>query len=182
MSAFYSDPDQIADAIIGRVGRNIVLALPLGLGKAVHIANALVSRALKDKSLDLRIFTALTLEIPQSGNELEQRFLAPAAKRLFGNYPELSYATLLRAGELPANIRVSEFFFLVGQWLNVAQAQQNYIPANYTHALSYILERGVNVVAQLVTRRDNAYSLSCNPDGKRAAYACLFSPLVHRSV
>jgi len=164
MSAFYSDPDQIADAIIGRVGRNIVLALPLGLGKAVHIANALVSRALKDQSLDLRIFTALTLEIPQAGNELEQRFLAPAAKRLFGNYPELSYATLLRAGELPANIRVSEFFFLVGQWLNVAPAQQNYIPANYTHALSYILERGVNVVAQLVARRDNAYSLSCNPD------------------
>jgi hypothetical protein len=26
----------------------------------------------------------------------------------------------------------------MGQWLGVEQAQQNYIPANYTHALSYI--------------------------------------------
>lgn len=46
MSAFYSDPDQIADAIIGRVGQKIVLALPLGLGKAVHIASQRGRRAI----------------------------------------------------------------------------------------------------------------------------------------
>jgi len=37
----FDDPDRVADAIIDRVGKDIVLALPLGLGKANHVANAL---------------------------------------------------------------------------------------------------------------------------------------------
>ena len=32
--------DRLADAIIARVGKTIVLAMPLGLGKANHVANA----------------------------------------------------------------------------------------------------------------------------------------------
>jgi hypothetical protein len=59
--AQFEDPDRLADAIIERVGKNIVLALPLGLGKANHVANALFARADADPSLHLRIFTALTL-------------------------------------------------------------------------------------------------------------------------
>ena len=47
-AASFDDPDQLADAIIKRVGRNIVLALPLGLGKANHVANALFARAAAD--------------------------------------------------------------------------------------------------------------------------------------
>ena len=47
-------------------------------------------------------------------------------------------------------------------------AQQNYISANYTHALRYVLDRGVNVVGQLVAKRvrdgETRLSLSCNPD------------------
>jgi len=41
---------------------------------------------------------------------------------------------------------VIEFFFLAGRWLHVPFAQQHYISANYTHASSYLLERGLNVV------------------------------------
>ena len=160
----YTDPDKIAEAIVGAVGKNIVLGLPLGLGKANHIANALVNRAIADPSLNLKIFTALTLEKPHPKNDLERRFLEPAFTRLFGDYPELLYAKLLRSGTLPENIQVNEFFLVAGQWLGVDRMQQNYIAANYTHALSYLIAHGVNVVAQLVAKEGDEYSLSCNPD------------------
>ena len=88
--------------------------------------------------------------------------------RLFGGYPDLAYADALHAGALPPNIQVIEFFFLAGRWLHVPFAQQHYISANYTHASSYLLARGLNVVTQLVAKRvvDGVarYSLSCNTD------------------
>jgi acyl-CoA hydrolase len=164
----FDDPDRVADAIIGRVGKNIVLALPLGLGKANHVANALFARASADPSIRLHIFTALTLEVPRSRPGLERRFLQPFAQRVFAGYPELAYARAQRAVTLPPNIIVDEFFFQAGTRLGVAAAQQSYISANYTHALRYVLDRGVNVVAQLVAKRAGAnetrLSLSCNPD------------------
>jgi hypothetical protein len=163
-TVFYTDPDKIADAIIQAVGKNIVLGLPLGLGKANHIANALVNKAIADSSINLKIFTALTLEKPRLESELERRFLQPALTRLFGDYPDLIYAKALRDGSLPLNIQVNEFFFLAGQWLGVDRMQQNYIAADYTHALSCLLDHGVNVVAQLVAKKGEEYSLSCNPD------------------
>ena len=67
----------ISDAIVDRVGKTIVLALPLGLGKANHIAKALYDKAAADPSLKLTIFTALTLEAPRAKNEMEHRFLDP---------------------------------------------------------------------------------------------------------
>jgi acyl-CoA hydrolase len=164
----FDDPDRVADAIIGRVGKNIVLALPLGLGKANHVANALFARASADPSIRLHIFTALTLEAPRSRPGLERRFVQPFAQRVFAGYPELAYAKALRAGTLAPNIIVDEFFFQAGTRLGIAAAQQSYISANYTHALRCVLDRGVNVVAQLVAKRagpdETRLSLSCNPD------------------
>jgi len=160
----FSDPDRLAEAILRDVGKRIVLAMPLGLGKACHVANALFARAAADPSIELRIFTALTLEKPQAKNELERRFMGPVVERLMGGYPELAYVKALRAGRLPPNIEVNEFFFLAGRWLNNPPAQQSYISANYTHAFRYVLERGVNVIGQLVAKRGNRFSLSCNTD------------------
>ncbi len=164
----FDDPDAVADAILARVGKEIVLALPLGLGKANHVANALFARASADRSMKLRIFTALTLERPRARGGLERRFVEPFAERVFAGYPELAYAAAQRAGRLPPNIEVDEFFFEPGTRLGVASAQQSYISANYTHALRYVIARGVNVVAQLVARRsrggETRLSLSCNPD------------------
>jgi acyl-CoA hydrolase len=162
--AVFAEAAQLAEQIVARVGRNIVLALPLGLGKANHIANALYARAAADPSIKLTIFTGLTLVVPHPKNEIERRFLGPVAERTFGGYPPLAYAEAIRAKTLPPNVTVNEFFLQAGAWLNSSYAQQNYISANYTHALAAVLDRGVNVVAQLVACRDDTFSLSCNPD------------------
>jgi hypothetical protein len=168
MPKLFSDGESIAEEIIRDVGTKLVVGLPLGLGKANHVANALYARAAADPSIDLTFFTALTLEKPKPKNLLQWRFISPVIDRLFGAYPDLAYAEPLRKGELPPNIRVVEFFFLAGRWMHVALAQQNYISANYTHASSYILASGLNVVCQLVAKRvihgETRYSLSCNTD------------------
>ncbi|BCJ90903.1 acetyl-CoA hydrolase [Terrihabitans soli] len=162
--ARFTDPEALADAIVRKVGRKIVLALPLGLGKANHVANALYQRAVADPWISLNIFTALTLEPPRAGSEIEKRFLGPINERLFGSYPGLLYAEALRDGTLPPNVEVNEFFMLAGRWLNVPQMQRHYIAANYTQALNYVLDRGANVVAQLVARKGMRYSIASNTD------------------
>src|SRR6266851_5856968 len=125
--AQFDSADRLADAIIERVGKTIVLAMPLGLGKANHVANALFARAAADPSIRLRIFTALTLEKPRGKGDLERRFLEPIADRVFAGYPELAYARALHAGTLPPNVKVDEFFFEAGTRLGIAAAQQSYI-------------------------------------------------------
>ncbi|MEQ8516330.1 MAG: acetyl-CoA hydrolase/transferase C-terminal domain-containing protein [Chromatocurvus sp.] len=167
----YSDCEALVDEIIARVGTHIVAGLPLGLGKANHVINALYRRACGDSSLSLTIFTALTLEAPVAGSDLEQRFLKPISARLFDDYPPLEYAAALRSAELPANVVVIEFFLRPGAWLNVPGAQQAYTSINYTHALDTMLRQGMNLLLQLVAVPGEAddpatgdYSLSCNPD------------------
>ncbi|MES2751677.1 MAG: acetyl-CoA hydrolase/transferase C-terminal domain-containing protein [Pseudomonadota bacterium] len=168
MPKIFSDPDAIADDIIRDVGTRLVVGLPLGLGKANHVVNALFRRAVADRSIQLTIFTALTLEKPTPSADLERRFIGPVIDRLFGGYPDVDYARALHARTLPPNIEVIEFFFLAGKWLGNAYPQQHYISANYTHASSYLLTRGVNVIAQLVAKRvvdgQTRYSLSSNTD------------------
>jgi len=168
MPKLFSEPEAVVDEIIRDVGKNLVVGLPLGLGKANHIVNALYARVAADPTISLTLFSALTLEKPKPASLLESRFGGPVVERLFGGYPDLAYVAPLRAGRLPANINVLEFFFLAGRWLHVPFAQQHYISANYTHAASYLLERGLNVVLQLVAKRvvdgETRYSLSCNTD------------------
>lgn len=168
MPTLFSDPEAIAEDIIRDVGPNLVVGLPLGLGKANHVVNALYARAAADRAISLTFFSALSLEKPKPPNLLQQRFIVPVVERLFGGYPDLDYTGALHANALPPNIRVIEFFFLAGRWLHVPLAQQHYISANYTHASSYILAQGLNVVTQLVAKRVvdgvSRYSLSCNTD------------------
>ena len=168
MSKVYADAHALADAILRDCGSKLVVGLPLGLGKANHMANTLCERAAADSAIRLTIFTALTLEKPTPKSELERRFIGPVIERLFGGYPDLDYAKWLHADTLPKNIEVTEFFFLAGKWLRNGYAQQHYIAANYTHAVAGMLTRGLNVVLQLVAKRvvdgEVRYSLSCNTD------------------
>jgi acyl-CoA hydrolase len=165
---FHSDVESVVETIVRAVGPAIVLGLPLGLGKANTIANALYERVARDRSLNLKIFTALSLEAPRARSELERRLLGPILERTVGGYPPLAYVKALRSGTLPSNIEVNEFFLQAGGWLAVPRVQQSYISANYTHAARYMIERGMNVIAQLIAKREGPngprFSLSCNTD------------------
>src|SRR4029079_16265882 len=61
----FSSPEAIADHIVREVGPNLIVGLPLGLGKANHIINALYARAVADRTISLTLFSALTLEKPK---------------------------------------------------------------------------------------------------------------------
>lgn len=156
--------DDLARAIVARVGPDIRLALPLGLGKPVTLLNALTRLVAGRPDLSLTVFTALTLERPAPPEDLARRLLGPALDRLFGAYPQIDYATWLRDGRLPDNIEIREFFLLAGRWMGVKAAQQAYVSANYTHALDVVADWRPNLLLQLVAPMPDGLSLSCNTD------------------
>ena len=162
------DAAACVDLILERVGRQVVVGAPLGLGKANVLLNELYRRACADGSVDLTIITALTLEVPRPRGDLETRFLGPIYHRVFDGVVELDYAAARRRGTLPANVTIHEFFMTPGRWLNQPDAQRDYISSNYTHVARDMLERGVNVIAQMVSpgsgRYVGRYSLACNAD------------------
>src|SRR3954463_7639673 len=92
MPKLFTDPEAIAEDIIRDVGVNLVVGLPLGLGKANHVVNALYARAWADPYVKLTLLSALTLEKPRPTGLIERRFISPVIDRLFGGYPDLAYA------------------------------------------------------------------------------------------
>ncbi len=167
-TTYYKDVQKCVDDIIAEVGKEIVLGLPLGLGKANAVANEFFRRAKADSTLGLKILTALTLERPSWSSDLERRFLEPFIERVFGTYHDLEYVFALRKGEIPENVELCEFFNKPGGYLNSPHAQMNYISTNYTFASRDIVNNGCNVAAQMVTKKtfgdQTKYSLSCNPE------------------
>ncbi|MGB9430417.1 MAG: acetyl-CoA hydrolase/transferase C-terminal domain-containing protein [Gammaproteobacteria bacterium] len=164
----FTDLDACVDAILARVGQQLMVGTPLGIGKPNYLVNALYQRAARDPSLRLVIMTALSLEKPGWHSDLERRFLEPFVQRVFGDYPELEYMRPLHQGTLPANVELSEFYFKSGNLLGNRHAQQHYVSSNYTHVVRDMLAAGVNVIVQMVAQRDGPegprYSLSGNPD------------------
>ncbi|MFV8571695.1 acetyl-CoA hydrolase/transferase C-terminal domain-containing protein [Marinobacter sp. SBS5] len=166
---YLDDANACVDQVIERVGKKITLGLPLGLGKPVRFVNALYQRAKEDPEISLHIVTALSLLAPKGNSSLERRFMEPFVKRLYGAIPELIYARDVSTNKLPDNVRVSEFFFKAGSYLNNKSQQRNYICTNYTHAVRDLMAQGVNVVGQLMAPGEphgqpGKMSFSCNPD------------------
>ncbi|HTN33857.1 MAG TPA: acetyl-CoA hydrolase, partial [Marinobacter sp.] len=164
-----SNVNACVDEVIARVGKNIRLGLPLGLGKPVRFVNALYQRAKDDPEIQLHIATALSLVAPQGGSSLKGRLMAPIAERLYGQIPELAYARDVLNNQLPKNVMVSEFFFKAGSYLHNSSQQRQYVGSNYTHAVRDLMAQNINVVAQMVSPGEmvgepGMVSLSCNPD------------------
>ncbi len=162
--------DTAVDRILARGGSRIAVATPLGLGKPNHLLNALYRRVKADPARHLTLYTALSLDLPDAGSDLERRFLGPFLERQFGaGYPRLDYVADLRADRLPANVHVEEFYFQSGAMMDSRTAQRAYASANYTHVARDLAERaGLHAIVQLVAvrgeGREARYSLSCNPD------------------
>jgi hypothetical protein len=68
MPKLFSSADALAEEIIRDTGSNLVVGLPLGIGKANHVVNALYARACADAYIKLTLFSALTLEKPKPTN------------------------------------------------------------------------------------------------------------------
>ncbi|ROO30899.1 acetyl-CoA hydrolase [Salinisphaera orenii YIM 95161] len=162
----FSDPEAVIDWLLATVGRELRVGAPLGLGKAATLMNALYARAKADPGIRLTFITALSLDVPQADGELERRLMAPIVERVFEDYPGLAYLRDLRAGRLPANVTVSEFFFQPGALLGNGHAQRHYRSVNYTHVARDLMDAGVNVLMQMVApgRHAGEFSLSSNTD------------------
>ncbi len=162
----FSQTQTCVDEIIERVGKKIVLGLPLGAGKPNYFVNAIYDRAKQDPSIDLTILTALTLEKPKGKSLLEKRFMEPFADRVFEDYPDLAYEIDRTKDQLPSNIEIIEFYFPAGKFTHNLKAQRNYISCNYTHVVRDLMDRDVNVIAQMVniSLDKKRVSLSCNAD------------------
>jgi acyl-CoA hydrolase len=158
----FTDLEQCVEALLGRVGKKVVIAG--GFGRPAHIFNELFRRAQADPGIQLTMITGASFSRPRGSNDLEKRFLDPFVERVFGNLPELAYVQPYMRGQLPANIEVVEVFLQAGAFLRNSHAQQNYVYSNFTHWLRDMVEQGCNVFSQMTCKRvidgQLAYSMS----------------------
>ncbi len=142
--------------------------MPLALGKPILFINELYRRAKEDPSIRLNIVTALALEKPKGKSEIEKRFIDPLADRIFAGTPEFDYMNDFRAGILPKNVEVYEFFNKAGGYMHSPEAQRNHLNSNYTHVVRDAIEFGCNVFGELISCRKESgrmiYSMGCNTD------------------
>src|SRR5262249_61431140 len=108
------DADRCAEAIVGRVGRDLRLAVPISIGKPILLIDALYRLAEADRRVQLTIFTGLTLTRPRLRSSLERRFAQPLLAPLLADRPEPLYAPAFLHGRLPPSIRVHDFFLRPG--------------------------------------------------------------------
>ena len=165
----HTDTEACAHYLAGALGVDLRIAAPLGLGKPHGLLNALYRLTSADPARSLRLYTALSLTRPQPAPGLEQRFLGPFLERHFGaDQVDPHYALDQARDALPPNVEVHEFYMQSGALLHSGSAQRSYISQNYTHVARDLAVQEINLLVQLVARREGPdgvhYSLSCNPD------------------
>jgi len=159
--------DAAVDALLARIDGPLRLGAPLGLGKPHRFLNALYARVERDPSRPLHLYTALSLDPPTAGSELEARFLDPFVERIYGkDFPRLAYVAAQKRDALPAHVEVEEFYLQSGALLHSAQAQRRYASLNYTHVAAALADRGMNALVQKVAANADGsrLSLSSNTD------------------
>ncbi len=163
-----NDLEKTVDKVIEHVGKDITLGMTIGLGKPNLFANAMYRRAKNDPSISLKLISSLTPERPSMKSELEKRLAGPIVERIFSGTPEFEYMIDLRAGKLPQNIELYEFYSQAGTYLNVSHAQQNHVCSNFTNIVRDCNLRGMNVFAQVITSKEEngikEYSMGSNAD------------------
>ena len=161
------DLDAAVAALLARIEGTLKVGAPLGLGKPHRLLNALYARIERDPSRPLRLYTALSLDPPAGGSDLERRFLDPFVERIYGkDFPRLAYVAAQKRDALPAHIEVEEFYLQSGALLGSSQAQRRYASLNYTHVAAALADRGMNALVQKVAANADGsrLSLSSNTD------------------
>lgn len=163
---FIDNLQQATSHILEKVGPQLKIAAPLGLGKPNRLLNVIYNEVKNQPEiLSLQLYTALSLQVPTGKSDLERRFLVPFTEQYYGvDYPALDYLDDVMAERLPKNVVVYEFYFSSGTELYNGPAQRHYISQNYTHVARDLAERSVNVLLQQVAKRGDRYSLSSNSD------------------
>ncbi|MEN4904228.1 acetyl-CoA hydrolase/transferase C-terminal domain-containing protein [Luteimonas sp. TWI1437] len=167
MTSHLQDFDAAVARIRAHVDGPLHIGAPLGIGKPHRLLNALYAAAVADPSRPLTLYTALSLDPPSGGGDLQGRFLGPFARRHFGeDFIRLDYVKALMRDALPPHISVEEFYMQSGAMLGSSQAQRRYASLNYTHVARALVDRGVNVLVQKVAANEDGsrLSLSSNTD------------------
>jgi len=167
MTLYLDNLDAAAAHVREHVSGALRVCAPLGIGKPHRLLNALYDAALTDPARPFSLYTALSLDPPRGGDDLQGRFIGPFAKRHFGeDFVRLKYVDALRRNALPPHMEIEEFYMQSGAMLGSVQAQRRYASLNYTHVARTLVGRGVNVVVQKVAANDDGsrFSLSSNTD------------------
>ena len=99
MPQMFDDVGEIVEEALRRVGKSVVLALPLGIGKPNLIANEFFRRARADRGArPHHLHRAVAAQARAARATSRKRFIEPLAARIFGNYPELDYLEAVRRG------------------------------------------------------------------------------------
>ena len=77
MTELIDSLDLAVDRLLTRIPGPLHVGAPLGIGKPHRLLNALYARIERDPSRPLHLYTALSLDPPGGGSELERRFLGP---------------------------------------------------------------------------------------------------------
>jgi len=164
----YEDVKKGVDELVKLVGKDIKIAVPHGLGKPVRLLNEIYRRAKEDPSRTLWIISGLLLEKPTGSSDIENRMLGPIQKRLFDGVNDLDYVLDMRAGKLPKNVQLFEFYGRAGADLNNAHFQMNHLASNFSHCCRDGIAYSFNVFAQTVAAKKingkTVYSMGSNTD------------------
>ena len=111
MPKMFSDPEAIAEDIIRDAGTEPVVGLPLGLGKANQIVNALYARAAADRAIRSHLLFRADAGKTEASEPAGAALHRPVIDRLFGGYPDLAYADALHARRFRPISASSSFSF-----------------------------------------------------------------------
>ncbi len=162
------DLHKLATETFEALDGNVIMGVPIGIGKAPNLLNAFYEVAEKNPQYSLNIHTALALSKPETKSDLEERLLGPFFDRQFKGVIDLKFARAARNQQLPKNVKVVQFYFKPGEMLRNPGAQFNALSVNYTHIALIMANRGCNLVTQSICKKitdgKTRYSLSSNPD------------------
>jgi len=163
----FQDVDECVEDALRTVGNEVIVGLPIAVGKPTHIANTLYRKAQQNSNIRLTLCSGLTLQTPKWKSDLERRFFEPLVGRLFPDYPDPAYLVDAHRKALPPNVMLKEFYFSPGLSLHNCHLQANYISTNYTHVARDISAMGANVTAVMMGkgsgRNEGMYNLGATP-------------------